>query len=315
MSQVRRFFITALGTALLALPLAGQAELTGPTSGVVFHESSQSLRPVIGVPGAAYLGGAIGDRLDLAAAAPDGRRALVSAGGRLSLIQFDAESRDLESSAQVAAIAWSADSKAVAAAFESRTILWRNLDGDTERVELAASPSEIRALATDGNLAAVATARGIYLLRSTEAQLVPNTEDTAAVTISGGDLYAAIRGRGEVIALRGFAGSSAPLSLAGPSAGLRDVVGVGASGDVVIAADKAERAVFLIRSNTGEMVRRIDVDFAPTRVEALGRGVFRLNSGVQDEPMQVLALGSRPDLSEAATYFIPAAEAGNSVED
>ena len=64
--------------------LAGdQTSVGGPVSGFVFDQKQHTLRPMLGVPGSAYLGDALLANLDAAAVAPDGQSALVVQEGDL----------------------------------------------------------------------------------------------------------------------------------------------------------------------------------------------------------------------------------------
>src|SRR5512134_3362781 len=83
----------ACGLLLLALGAAfGQdGGLTGPVSGMVFDADSRSLRPVVGVPGAAYLGQPAVSGLDWASVAPNGRAALVLSNAQLRLLRWSSE--------------------------------------------------------------------------------------------------------------------------------------------------------------------------------------------------------------------------------
>ena len=66
--------------------LAAQTRFAGPVSGIVFDAKAKSLRPIMGVPGASYLGNALAADMDLAAVSPDGKFALSgSADGTMRL--------------------------------------------------------------------------------------------------------------------------------------------------------------------------------------------------------------------------------------
>src|SRR5262245_9826140 len=79
-----------LSFVLCLMPLAAAAQVTtrvgGPVSGIVFDQKSHSLRPMIGVPGASYLGSPLLEGLDAAAVSPDGTLALAVSEGRLLLV-------------------------------------------------------------------------------------------------------------------------------------------------------------------------------------------------------------------------------------
>ena len=68
------------------LPLMAQT-LSGPVAGFVFDTEQRSIRPVLGVAGSAYAGGALVGGLDQAAVSPDGKMALIAREGGLYLIR------------------------------------------------------------------------------------------------------------------------------------------------------------------------------------------------------------------------------------
>lgn len=77
MNSFRRFFRIA---PVLLLAAGLSAQFRGPTGGVVYHQPSRSIRPVLGIPGSAHLGSAIVENVDFAAISPDGRWALAVRG-------------------------------------------------------------------------------------------------------------------------------------------------------------------------------------------------------------------------------------------
>src|SRR5687768_16217534 len=108
------------GRALWGLIIACSAQdirLSGPITGLVFDQPSQSLRQVVGMPGAALLGQAILSDVDWASVAPSGRVAIVMRQGEVRL--FSATADPAEAIIQGAVIsplysAWAADSSTVA---------------------------------------------------------------------------------------------------------------------------------------------------------------------------------------------------------
>ena len=56
--------------------LADDARVSGPVPGFVFDRSSQSIRPIFGVPGSSYLGPSVMDGFDIASVSPLGISAL-----------------------------------------------------------------------------------------------------------------------------------------------------------------------------------------------------------------------------------------------
>ena len=60
--------------------------LSGPVSGFVFDQGAHALRPVLGMPGASYLGAPVLDGLEAAGVSPDGSAALAVKEGALLLV-------------------------------------------------------------------------------------------------------------------------------------------------------------------------------------------------------------------------------------
>ncbi|MGA3079142.1 MAG: hypothetical protein ABSG56_36370 [Bryobacteraceae bacterium] len=81
----------ALAISGWAQPSAGVA---GPVTGFIFDAQLGAVRPMLGIPGAAYLGNGVAIGLDAASVAPDGSAALaVERGGKLVLYTRRAPAR------------------------------------------------------------------------------------------------------------------------------------------------------------------------------------------------------------------------------
>lgn len=99
-----------------AMSASAQTITGAPVSGAVFDTSTHSIRAILGVPGAAYLGSPAVSVWDLAAPSPDGKKALGVRGSSLSLIP-DLSHPDNSTAIgsvmeAVDRIGWSADSSA-----------------------------------------------------------------------------------------------------------------------------------------------------------------------------------------------------------
>src|SRR5579885_1735285 len=72
---------------LCALPLLGWADdrtsVSGPVSAFLFDSQTRSIRPMIGFPGASYMGDAVTTDVDAASVSPDGSAALAVRQGRI----------------------------------------------------------------------------------------------------------------------------------------------------------------------------------------------------------------------------------------
>ena len=119
--------------SLLTLTMCAHgADLSGPVSGAVFHSGSRAIRPILGVPGSAYLGVAIASGLDAAAVSPNHKLAIAIRDGQGVVFTGVDEASPVE--AEVDAIPgadklfWSSDST-VAGLYSSKSgavQTWRN---------------------------------------------------------------------------------------------------------------------------------------------------------------------------------------------
>jgi hypothetical protein len=102
--------------ALCAAGANAQTISGGPITGAIFDTATHSIRSIMGLPGAAYLGAAPASTWDLAMPSPGGRKALAIRGGNLSLIP-DLSQPDTATNiggviAALDRVVWSADSSA-----------------------------------------------------------------------------------------------------------------------------------------------------------------------------------------------------------
>jgi len=318
--------------AVCLLPLGAvaseQARLAGPVSGLVFDHQAHAIRPVIGVPGASYLGEPLAAGIDLAAVSPDGRLALAAQEGSLFLLRKLDGAQPVWSLLEEAAglperIVWNRASSAVAVVSTAgRLRAWRIAADETVAVlasDLSALGGRATALAVDASGSVVAgieaeQAGGIYLVSPEGSRLLASAARPSAVALANGDrdLYVADRARQEILLLRGFRDAGAPALVANQSLGVSDPVGlaVSADGKALIVAGAADRSLLLIDLSAPAPALSIELEFEPSRVEPLPGGpLFLLNSrGAPHEPLQVLEMAPTP-----AVYFVPAQS--NPLED
>lgn len=274
------------GAAVLS---AEDTLLQGPVSGLVFDQATRALRPVNGVPGAAYLGSQQ-HAGDAGFVAPNGAAALVLEGDALTLYRDGRASR-LDWQGTIDAAAFSANAVAAAG---SRVRLYRG----GEVIELASPDGPVRALAIDSSErgAVAVTGSGVWYLQAGEARLVAALE-AAGLALEGSSLYVADRTRNEILVIRNFAEAPETARLAG---GFDQPVGVAISKDGrLVVADHT--SVSTLNATTGERLERLELDFTPARVESLGGDLFRLDGRTQDiDPVQIATLeqGLR-------VYFVP----------
>ncbi len=154
--------------AILLLPLvwacsAGAAAWDGggvenPVWGFVFDESARAVRPVRGVPGAAFLGPPVLVAVEAAWAAPGGGAALAVHRGRLYLAALSGREAPVAVEGAIEdadRVAWTPDGSAAAVCSSRarRAQVLRNLRGGTPRASKQLElPGEITALAISGDV-------------------------------------------------------------------------------------------------------------------------------------------------------------------
>jgi hypothetical protein len=304
--MIRRFLGLA---AVAACALSGQqTALDGPVSGLVFDRNAKSLRMIVGVPGAAYLGADLGG-YDIASVSPDGRWVLAASSGSLRLLP-SAEPRAgrllMEGAEGIESIVWSEDSTAAAVAYADHLELWRKLAGDHERIQLAipAAGSRAGSLAVMAGGEAVAAGFGesVFYLDGGSARLVARLEQPGGLLFDGTVLYAADRARNQILAIRNYAGSPEISLLA---SGLEDVTALSLTPDrkSILAAGGTSRLLSWLNPATGETLASLALEFEPNRVQRIAGGRLYLlrDPAGEMEPVQVLDAGAEP-----AVYFVPA---------
>jgi hypothetical protein len=130
---MKRFYILLM-LAASALTLSGQNTFSGPASGYVFDSEEHSIRAIVGVPGAAYLGAQPDSPpeppWDSVSVAPSGKRALGMTGLSVNLIPDLSQPASFISIAQasgpISRIAWSGDSTTAA--------IWSPASGQLQRI-------------------------------------------------------------------------------------------------------------------------------------------------------------------------------------
>ncbi len=298
--------------------LAQVASLSGPISGRVFDRSSRSLRPIIGIPGASYLGDPLVDGLDWAAVAPDGSRALALREGNLYSVRL------LDSSPAWTAIegalaspervAWSGDASVAAlSSSESQLQFLRSLsEGPVAgpRIDL---PGHVSALALDraGNYALVGIegdqGGGLYLVSSEGSlRLLMPLGRPSGIAMAGNDrdVFVADRASSQIWELQSFREAPTPLLFADEGSGLTDAVGLALSRDekLLFVASQSAKTLDAYALETRSLASRSSLDYEPSLLEPLsGPALFLLKSVGQDnEPLLVLDTSREPTV-----YFVP----------
>ncbi len=308
--------------ALCALAITGWAQpsagVAGPVTGFIFGGPSGTLRPMLGIPGAAYLGGALATGLENASVAPDGSAALaVQQSGKLMVYS------GLRNAASAAVavtggipgadfIVFSPDSSA-AAVYSSSSRQGQMLSGMAKSpaagpaIDLSGLPGRVVALAFDGQrliLGVSGDSGGIFVATaSAGAQRIAAASNPAAIALAGSSLYFADGGTQQIWQVQSYASTLAAVvfgndnSIDSP-AGLQ----VSADGQRLLVANAGNRklTVYDIASRTA--TQSLDLPFIPTRMDRIGDpSVFLLNGSGQG-PIYVLRDAGA---GKAAVFFVP----------
>ncbi len=297
-------------SSFLAAAAWAQDDIRGPVPGFLFDEHSKALRPIIGIPGASYLGGAIASEIESAAVAPSGRLALAVRDSKLGWMDLSAaELRFTElAAAGNVRIAWNpASSSAAVWHGDGRLELWSHFAEGARSVSLGHLDGvTVLALSAKG-VAAAATSEGIYRLVEGESpERIAAISDVSALALdsTGNALYVSSRSGNSALELAGWQTSGAATLLANENAGIEAPAGIALSADErsVIVAGKSSLVV--IDRATRAVQRTLALDFEPTRLEPVAGGrMWRLNSREQGQPLEVLSAGP-----EGKVFFVPVEE-------
>ncbi|MFB3825211.1 MAG: hypothetical protein ACE15B_00535 [Bryobacteraceae bacterium] len=278
----------------------GRTTVQGPVAGYVFDQQVRGVRPMLGLPGAAYLGDALVGGLEAAGIAPDGARALVVREGRLFLVSLKGEAGPAPVENAIAGadrFAWSPDGSvaAVYASASRKAQIIRN--GAAGEPVVLSGPGEVAALAVtrSGKLIAGVAGEngGVYM----DGALLARAANPAAITVAGQDLYFVDKERGQVWQVAGFETDGAALLFA---EGMDGAAGVQVYGSRVFVAGAKGIEVFDLTARA--LLGHLDVDAAPTGLTPFGeRALWLLNAPGEGQPAYVLSAAEVP-----AVYFVPA---------
>jgi len=263
---------------------------------------------------------------DSASISPLGISALATQGGKLYLLQ-NLDSGQAVSTALDRAItgvsqfAWSRDglNAAVYSEDSDQVQVLRKLDPrDASKapalddpIDLSALTGTVSALAYDGKRLLIGIASpdsgGVFATDGSSAPtLLARAVNPVALSFDSakGDLYIADKDGNQIWMVRDYAGGATPMLVLDGRAGISAPAGVRVSPDGrrLLVANSGSQAVDAIDLATRASVAHADLDFTPSRVEALGSGPFSLlNSGDTNSPLYLVD-GS----GDLAVYFVPA---------
>lgn len=319
-------------TILLGLAAAGPLALAqsvtvqGPVSGFIFHSASHTIRPILGIPGAAYVGAAVFTGVDFAVVAPNGKSAIFRQDGQLSLLRgLDTGSlTQLPLDSPVAG----AD-RAVWAPDSSNVLLYASATRQLQRVNVASSqplvdpamdlPEQSGALAalavSPSGLMVIAVSgasAGLYMV-SADGSLTPVAamDDPRAIafTLDGQGLYALDAKSMRILEVRNIAegGVAFPFAdLSGAGSQFIDLA-VSADGKSLYLAGTGSDSVRVFETAGHTQTAEFALDAPPTSLRNLSNSVYLLNDDFTSGAPLLLFQA----LPRAGTWFVPAPQEDN----
>lgn len=300
------------------VPGAGAGGIDGLVSGVVYDEPSRSIRPVVGAPGASYLGAPMAQNLDAVWPAPDGDQAVVLAGGAAwwlrGLRHGALEWQALPALAgKPELVAWALDSSAAAVYAAGRVMLVDPAGGVSASFSAEALGGPILSLAVTGDdVLAGVEGVGLYWLNpGGPARLLARLAQPGPLLVTrAGRLLVADRAREEILEIRNWRESAEVSLFANASAGVSDPAAMAASpdGKLLLVASSAGRKLAFFDLASGALLRWVPLDFEPTRLQPLDDGTSWLLTERRRaaDPLEVLTAAGE----ETAVFFIPAPAEG-----
>jgi WD40 repeat protein len=310
-----RRWITAVSVAAAIWPATAQPQgFRGSVTGFVYAPASRSVRPLLGVRGAASMGSALLDQVDWASVAPGGRAALAVKDGQVQVLL----GLDGLVPAQVSVdglidspgrVAWSRDGRFAAVYASSTGLLQRVRFGGA--APLADTPLDISSL---GRVTALAInvagdriafgidSAGLYLVEAGQSPaLISAIAQPAAAAFddSGQRLYAVDAATGRILEFNSGAGEAEFAAL-----DQADVAGLAVSGNgrYLLVTCKTAKTVSVYDIASRTLANTIPLDFAPSRLDRLSADpVFLLNGDKGSEWLLILDATETPGV-----YFVPA---------
>lgn len=292
---------TALAALFCSSMLCAQeGRVSGPVSGILFERDT--VRAVLGVAGASHQSPALVSRVDYAEGSRDGAWLAYSKEGRIHVLSMsDSVDRTIAEGASTE-MQWNASSTALAFENGGHVFVWRALDGSLSDFGALANVTDLEIDAAGRTVFAAVGGQdaGVYRLQENASAILlarMNGDATLTLDTRGGSLLAADGHQAlEIAVVEGGAARLAPEAV--------EPVGVAmsANGRFVAVADRGSNAVLIYDAASRSLARRIELDFAPSRLEALSKDLFLLNQRSESQALEALSLQD-----DANVYFIPAA--------
>jgi hypothetical protein len=308
--------LAALGACAMAACAQTAAGVAGPVTGFIFDPPSETIRPMLGIPGAAYLGDVVATGLSAAAVSPSAAMALgVQRTGRLLLYTgFD------HSSAHPVSVpgailggnlfAWAADSSA-AAVYSIGSLSAQIITASAKApaagtpIDLSSLPGPVAAMAFDGQRIILCVPGGIFIASASSVpQRIADAVSPTAIALANGSLYFADKQTQEIWQIANYATAPVAAVFANDS-GVGGPVGLQVSADRqrLLVANAGSQKLMVYDIAARSAVQIIDLAFTPTRLDGFGNAsVFVMNGG-SPGPLYIARDGAP---GKAAVFFVPA---------
>src|ERR1022692_1540529 len=180
----RNLVILMICASSIAICANNNAAVRGPVTGYIFDAQAHAIRPMMGIPGAAYLGSPVVSNVDSASVSPDGSAAFAIQAGKLvvytGLASASPTAVYLHGSIPADRFAWApgATAAAIYSSKSTQAQIVSNLPGTLSAsapIDLSALSGQVEALAFDA-------AAAIYSSKSTQAQIVSNLPGTLSAS-------------------------------------------------------------------------------------------------------------------------------------
>jgi DNA-binding beta-propeller fold protein YncE len=295
------------------------ASLGGPVTGFVFDSQTLAIRPMLGIPGAAYIGAPVASQVAAASVSPDGSAAFVIQLGRLVLYTGLRGTSPAAVTVDNAILgidlfAWAADGSA-AAVYSSKSGQGQTLTNLAQSptagtpIDLSGIQGTVAALAFDGQHivagAASSESGGIYLAGpQTALERIAAASSPSAIVLAGANLYFADRQWQQIWEVENYAKTPAAVLFASDS-GISAPAGLQLSADGLrlYAANAGNQKLSIYEVASRSPLQSINLDFTPTGLDRFGASSVYLLSSSGQGPLHVLSDGNT---AKIAVYFVPA---------
>jgi DNA-binding beta-propeller fold protein YncE len=326
MSTSSLILMICAGSIPMAAWAANNGAVAGPVTGFIFDAQAGRIRPMLGMPGSAYLGATVVSDVNSASVSPDGSAAFAIQAGKLLLYTGLASGTPtavgLRGAITADRFAWAPGATA-AAIYSSKSAQAQIVSNLPETpsagtpIDLSGLTGQVAALAFDGKQIILAIGSGgsggIYTVTAQSGpQRIASAASPSALVLAGADLYFADQQTEQIWEVQSYAGQPVPLLFAG-DASISLPVGLQLSTDAsrLYVANAGSRVLVVYDVAARSQIESIPLNFTPTKLDRFGNAsVFVLNNtGQGPAPLFVF---SDANAAKLAVYFVPGPSDANS---